>query len=66
MEDIDIWRAAHQFIKMHGEDAAVRAAMRADELLSAGDAEGFHVWQRVTAAINELERDKPSASEPLN
>jgi len=66
MKDVDIWRAAHQLMKMYGEDAHLIAAKRADALLDLGDADGFHVWQRVTAAINELERDKPSASEPLN
>lgn len=32
--DIDIWRAAHLMVKRHGEDAAIEAAQRADELLA--------------------------------
>ena len=53
-------------MKRYGAAAAVKAAMRADELLAMGDTNGFHVWQRVVAAINELERERPSASEPRN
>ena len=66
MEPIDIWRTAHQLMKMYGEEAGLVAARRADALLDLGDADGFHVWQRVTAAIGELGREKPSASEPMN
>jgi hypothetical protein len=41
--DIDIWRAANILIKSHGEDAALVAAQRADELLAEGDVEGERV-----------------------
>jgi hypothetical protein len=53
-------------MKRYGDDAAVKAAMRADALLAKGDAEGFHVWQRIVAAINELSREKPGTGEPMN
>lgn len=66
MEGIDVWRSAHHMMKRYGDDAASRAAERADELLAAGDGEGFQVWQRIAAAIDELERDKPSTAEPIN
>ena len=66
MEDIDVWRSAHHYMKRYGDDAAVKAAMRADALLAKGDAEGFHVWQRIVAAINELSREKPGTGEPMN
>ena len=66
MEDIDIWRAAHQFIKTHGADAALMAAQRADALLAEGTVEGFRVWERIVAAINELQREKPSSGERAN
>ena len=35
--DVDVWRTAHILIKQHGEDAALVAAQRADELLASGD-----------------------------
>ena len=66
MEPIDVWRTAHQLMKMYGAEADLIAAQRADTLLDQGDTDGFHVWQRVTAAISDLRRDKPSASESIN
>ncbi len=52
--DIDIYRAAHELIKQHGEAADIEAAMRADERLAAGDMEGEAVWLRIVKAIEEL------------
>jgi hypothetical protein len=66
MEELDIWRSAAQFVKTHGEDAAIKAALRADELLEAGDTEGFLVWKRIVTAITELKRQVPRTSEPMN
>ena len=63
MEDIDVWRSAHHMMKRYGDDAAVKAAMRADKLLAEGDTEGFQVWQRIVAAIRELTKEGPSESE---
>jgi len=34
--DLDIYRAANLLIKQHGDEAAIQAAMRADQLLDAG------------------------------
>ena len=38
--DLDIYRAAKVLIDRHGQDAPIRAAMRADEPLAAGDLDG--------------------------
>ncbi len=38
--DLDIYRSANELIEQHGEDAPIKAAMRADELMEAGDMEG--------------------------
>jgi len=56
MDEIDIWRAAEQMRKLYGADAAIRAAMRVDKLMDQGDTEGFNMWKRVVAALNELDR----------
>jgi hypothetical protein len=37
-----------------GDDAAIHAAMRADELMEAGDMEGVTVWKMILKAIKEL------------
>jgi hypothetical protein len=64
--DIDVWRGAEVLIKQHGEDAAIVAAQRADELLAQGDIEGQIVFKRIVAAINELRRQKPNPGETVN
>ena len=51
---IDIYRTANELIKQHDEDAPIHAAIRADELLDAGDLDGQTVWKRILAAIEEL------------
>ncbi len=52
--DIDIFRSANELIEQHGEDAPIHAAMRADELMKAGDMEGRAVWLRIVKAVEEL------------
>ncbi len=52
--NFDIYRAANEFIKQHGEDAPIEAAMRADELAADGDMDGRAVWLRIVKAIEEL------------
>lgn len=65
VEEIEIYRAAHQLVKRYGEDAELEAAQRADAMLEAGDLEGQRVWQRILKAIDELQRDKPDQGETI-
>jgi len=53
-DDIDIYRTAKVLIELHGEDAPIQAAMKADALLEAGDIDGQAVWKRILAAVDEL------------
>ena len=58
--DLDIYRSANELIKQFGDAADIEAAMRADELMDAGDMEGEAVWLRIVKAIEELgAREKP-------
>jgi hypothetical protein len=57
--DHDIYRAAKELIEQFGEDAPIRAAMRHDELLKAGDVDGCVVWKRILKAIDELQSVEP-------
>jgi hypothetical protein len=66
MHEIDIWRAAAQMLKAHGEDAAIKAALRSDALLEMGDTEGARVWQQIVAAVNDLHRKRPLDGERCN
>ncbi len=52
--DLDIYRSANELIKQHGEAADIEAAMRADELMEAGDMEGEAVWLRIVKGVEEL------------
>ena len=57
---IDIYRTANELIKQHGDDAPIHAALRADELLDAGDIDGQAVWKQILAAIEKLQsKERP-------
>ncbi len=62
--DLDIYRAANELIEQHGDAADIEAAMRADELMEAGDMEGQAVWLRIVKAIEELlSEERPEDAE---
>ncbi len=62
--DLDIYRAANELIKQFGDAADIEAAMRADELMDAGDMEGRAVWLRIVKAIEELlSEERPGDAE---
>jgi hypothetical protein len=56
--DLDIYRAAKLLLDQHGEEAAVRAAGRADLLLDEGDTDGAAIWRAIVRAIEELQRER--------
>jgi hypothetical protein len=58
VDDPDIFRTAKLMIDQHGEEAALQAAQRADELFEDGDLEGSVVWRRIASAIEELQRGR--------
>lgn len=66
IEDTDIWRAANLLVKMHGANAAIVAAQRADELLAEGDMDGLEVWKRIAQATEQFLRNKPEDGEAVN
>lgn len=56
--DRDIWASARLMADKHGEDAATKAAMKADELLAKGDIEGRWTWLRIIRAIEWLQDNR--------
>ncbi len=60
---IDIYRSAAVLIRQHGDEAAIHAAMKSDELLDKGDLDGAIVWRQVLKAIKELCRWEPTVYE---
>ncbi len=64
VSDLDIYRSANELIKQHGDAADIEAAMRADELMDAGDMEGEAVWLRILKAVEELlSEERPEDAE---
>jgi len=53
-DSLDIYRSASALIKQHGDEAPIHAAMRADEMLEAGDLDGLAVWKQILRAVDEL------------
>ncbi|HJU20560.1 MAG TPA: hypothetical protein VJ770_29260 [Stellaceae bacterium] len=55
ISDLDIWRAANLLIGLHGVDAELMAAQRADLMLDRGGRDGQLVWMRIRRAIAALQ-----------
>ena len=53
-EEIDLYRAAKVVIDQHGDEAAIYAAMRADEFIEKGDIIAASMWKLIVAKIEEL------------
>ena len=62
--DLDLYRSAKLLIDRHGDEALIHAAMRADELLGAGDLDGAALWRRIVRAVEELLRGR--GDDPLH
>jgi hypothetical protein len=56
---IDIYRSAKVLINQHGDNAAIHAAQRADQMLDKGDLDGRNVWVRIIEAIHVLRDTLP-------
>ncbi len=64
--DLEIYRAANQLVKRHGDLADIEAAKRIDAMLEAGDRDGGAVWKRILRAVEGLQRAKPSSGEVVH
>ncbi|MCZ6590253.1 MAG: hypothetical protein O7B98_03825 [Alphaproteobacteria bacterium] len=58
-EKIDIYRAAKLYLDQHGDQAALQAAMQADEQLGAGDMDGAATWRKIINAIEVMQATEP-------
>ena len=66
ISDIDIYRSAQVIVQTHHRDAAIEAAMRADEMLEKGDVLGYAVWRRILKVVEELQRMEPAAGDRIH
>ena len=65
--DLDIYRSAKLLINQHGDEAAIFAAMQADNCLEKNDFDGKATWLRVIEAIKELlDQQPPPSGTPLH
>ena len=58
----DVWQAAKMLIDQHGDEAAVQAAKRVDEMCAVGDSEGQAVWAAIRKAVIELANKIPDGA----
>ncbi len=65
IHDLDIYRSANILVKRCGEDAALKAARRADVMLERGDMDGYAVWKQIVKAVEEMQRTEPAIGEVL-
>ena len=59
IDERDVMRTAKILIDQHGVEAPLHAAIRADEMLDAGDLDGRAVWWRILKAVRELANKEP-------
>jgi hypothetical protein len=50
----ELWACAHEMIRQHAQDAPIRAAMRADELMEQADLNGAQNWRLIVHRIHKL------------
>ena len=54
ISELDIYRSAKILVDIHGENAPIEAAKKADEMLENGDLAGKAAWLRILKAIQEI------------
>ena len=54
VSDLDIARAAHQWIAQHADQATAKAREMVEQMRAKGDAEGADTWLRIIVAIGDL------------
>ncbi len=53
-DEVELMRAAHNMIEIHGDNALDVAAMHAFKLFDQGDLEGFRAWKRIARVVDEM------------
>ena len=56
MDDKDFWLVAQHLIKLHGEQAQLDVAFRAERARMSGDLTGHEIWLVVMDKVRELQR----------
>jgi hypothetical protein len=54
VSDLEIHRAAHQWIAQHGDQATAKAREMVEQMRAKGDVDGADTWLRIIVAIGTL------------
>ena len=54
LSDWELWACANEYVRQHGFDAPIFAAMRADELDAECDIDGARNWRLIVDRIGQL------------
>ena len=54
ISDADVFHTASRLIERYGQDAVTGAGMRAEELLTTGNMDGYRMWKRVGMVIDDM------------
>lgn len=57
VEERDFWHVAHHLIRLHGSQAPLDAAVRAEKARLSGDEDGHSIWRLVMHKVQELQRE---------
>jgi hypothetical protein len=61
-----VWRSAHQLVLDYHDNAALYAAMNADQALAEGRLDKYRFWLDVIMALKDMGRRVPVDGERLN
>jgi len=61
-----VWRSAHQLVLEHCDNAALHAAINADQALAEGRLDNYRFWRDVIDALKDMGRRLPVDGERLN
>ena len=56
VSDLDIFRSANMYLKLHGEEAIAKAREMVRTIKESGDSDGADTWLRIIVAIETMQR----------
>jgi hypothetical protein len=62
LSDWELWACANEYVRQHGFDAPIQAAMRADALDARCDLDGARNWRLIVDRIGQLLAGSSSAA----
>ena len=64
LSNAKVYEMADDLLREYGKDAVIVAALKAGEMLNAGDVDGYRTWKRLVMLVDDMAaQDK---TEPVN